>query len=42
VYRSVQEACVVSCDLLDKLADFYREIQVKGRPDPALLEALLA
>lgn len=42
VYQSIQEACVVSCDLLDKLADFYREIQVKGRPDPALLEALLA
>jgi hypothetical protein len=42
VYQSIQEACEVSCDLLDKLADFYREIQIKGRPDPALLDSLLA
>lgn len=41
VYQSIQEACQVSCDLLDKLADFYREIQVKGRPDPALLDSLM-
>ncbi len=41
VYQSVQEACRVSEDLLDKLDHFYRDVQLKGGPDPALLKALL-